>query len=57
MLPEDDLDDHLVGPPGTADEQFPAAMAVQHMTLELIHHGSEIALLRDLVTHKATKAT
>lgn len=47
-LTDADLDRHSAGPPGTADEHFPLAMTIQHLTLECIHHGAEVALLRDL---------
>ena len=36
------------GEPGSPDGRFPIAMMIQHITLELIHHGAEVALLRDL---------
>lgn len=47
-LTDSDLDRRSAGPPGTADENFPLAMTIQHLTLECIHHGAEVALLRDL---------
>lgn len=47
-LTDSDLDRRSAGPPGTADEHFPPAMTIQHLTLECIHHGAEVALLRDL---------
>jgi len=33
-------------PPGTLDAEFPFAHVVLHVNREVIHHGSEIALLR-----------
>ena len=47
-LTDEDLDRHPQGPPGHLDTRFPLAMNVQHITLELIHHGAEVSLLRDL---------
>ncbi|CAN5306340.1 DinB family protein [soil metagenome] len=47
-LTDSDLDRRSAGPPGTADEHFPLAMTIQHLTLECIHQGAEVALLRDL---------
>ncbi len=47
-LTDADLDLRSAGPPGTADAHFPLAMTIQHITLESIHHGAEVALLRDL---------
>lgn len=35
-------------PPGTIDAEFPLAMNIQHITLELTAHGAEVALLRHL---------
>ena len=36
------------GPPGTADQYYPFWAVVLHINREVIHHGAEIALLRDL---------
>ncbi len=36
------------GPPGYIDTRFPLAINVPHVTFELIHHGAEISLLREL---------
>jgi hypothetical protein len=36
------------GPPGTLDGQFPLWAVVLHVNREVIHHGAEVALLRDL---------
>lgn len=47
-LEEPDLDGYPKGPPGHVDTRFPLAMNIQHITLELIHHGAEVSLLRDL---------
>jgi hypothetical protein len=40
------------GPPGTADERYPLWAVVLHVSREVIHHGAEVALLRDLY-HRA----
>ena len=47
------LDDHALeerreGPPGTLDGQFPFAEVILHVNREVIHHGAEVAVLRDL---------
>lgn len=36
------------GPPGTLDGRFPFADVILHVNREVIHHGAEVALLRDL---------
>jgi hypothetical protein len=36
------------GPPNTADQHYPFWAVVLHVNLEVIHHGAEVALLRDL---------
>ncbi len=36
------------GPPGTLDGEFPFADVILHLNREVIHHGAEVALLRDL---------
>ena len=36
------------GPPGSADEFYPFWAVVLHINREVIHHGAEVALLRDL---------
>ena len=36
------------GPPGTADQHYPLWAVVLHVNREVIHHGAEVALLRDL---------
>ncbi|HEV7213635.1 MAG TPA: hypothetical protein VGP33_00820, partial [Chloroflexota bacterium] len=46
--PEAFLDEKSVGPPRTADGHFPFADVILHVNAELIQHGAEIALLRDL---------
>ena len=48
-----DADRHSDGPPGTIDGQFPLWAVVLHVNRELIHHGAEIALLRDLYRARA----
>ncbi len=42
------LDEKPVHSVGGLDARFPLAMNLQHITLELIHHGAEVSLLRDL---------
>ena len=49
----DALDDEALkgkseGPPGTLDAEFPFADVILHVNREVIHHGAEVALLRDL---------
>ncbi|MET8783999.1 DinB family protein [Streptomyces sp. NPDC004589] len=49
----DSADDTLLsrrseGPPGTADGRYPFADVILHVNREVIHHGAEVALLRDL---------
>ena len=39
---------HSDGPPGTLDGRFPFADVILHVNREIIHHGAEVALLRDL---------
>ncbi|MCG6493066.1 DinB family protein [Kitasatospora sp. A2-31] len=41
-------DADLESPPAMGPEQFPMENRVLHVNRELIHHGAEIALLRDL---------
>jgi hypothetical protein len=50
---DDDLDAKPNLPAGWLDNEFPTAMNVQDITLELAHHGAEIALLRDLYRTRA----
>ncbi|HEV8636579.1 MAG TPA: DinB family protein [Chloroflexota bacterium] len=45
---EEFLDGRSEGPPGSADGQFPFADVILHVNAEVIHHGAEVALLRDL---------
>lgn len=40
------------GPPGTADERYPLWAVVLHLNREVIHHGAEVALLRDLYARR-----
>jgi hypothetical protein len=51
------LDDHgLARPVGEAEGPFaehPYAELVLHINREVIHHGAEIALLRDLYAHRS----
>ena len=51
-------DDGLAEPCGPAEgpfAEFPLATLVLHINRELIHHGAEVALLRDLYTHTHRK--
>jgi hypothetical protein len=41
-------DDDLESPPAVGPERFPMENRVLHVNRELIHHGAEISLLRDL---------
>ena len=47
-LHDTDLADRSDGPPGTLDGKFPFADVILHINREIIHHGAEVALLRDL---------
>jgi hypothetical protein len=40
------------GPPGSADERYPFWAVLLHVNREVIHHGAEVALLRDLYRHR-----
>jgi hypothetical protein len=44
------------GPPGSADEYYPFWAVVLHINREVIHHGAEVALLRDLYLRQAPQA-
>lgn len=46
--PEAFLDGPSEGAPGSADGRFPFADVILHVNAEIIQHGAEIALLRDL---------
>src|SRR4051812_19871466 len=46
-LSEDEAERRSEGPPGTFDSQFPLWAVVLHVNREVIHHGAEVALLRD----------
>jgi hypothetical protein len=51
-------EDGLTNPCGTTEGPFadaPMAALVLHIHRELIHHGAEIALLRDLYLHTHRK--
>lgn len=47
-LPDDALYEKSEGPPGSLDAQFPFFQVICHINREVIHHGAEVALLRDL---------
>ena len=51
------LQQHSAGPPNTLDEQFPFAEVILHVNREVIHHGSEVCLLRDLFRAKASPSS
>jgi hypothetical protein len=40
------------GPPGTADQHYPFWSVLLHVNREVLHHGAEVALLRDLYAHQ-----
>lgn len=46
--PEEFFSTRSQGPPGTLDGEFAFEQVVLHINREVIHHGAEIALLRDL---------
>ena len=52
-LGDGDLDRRGDGGPGTLDGQFPFADVILHVNREVIHHGAEVALLRDLFAARA----
>ena len=43
------------GPAGGPYAEFPMATLVLHINREMIHHGAEVALLRDLYTHRPVR--
>lgn len=47
-LDDSALTERREGPPGTLDGGFPFAEVILHVNREVIHHGAEVALLRDL---------
>jgi len=47
-LPDERFEQPSAGPPGTLDGQFPFWAVVLHVNREVIHHGAEIAVFRDL---------
>lgn len=47
-LTADTAERRSAGPPGTADGRFPLWAVVLHVNREVIHHGAEVAVLRDL---------
>jgi hypothetical protein len=48
MLDDAALRRPSAGPPGTLDGRFPFGDVILHVNREIIHHGAEVALLRDL---------
>ena len=46
--PEEFIDEKSEGPPGTRDGRFPFADVIQHVNAEVLGHGAEMCLLRDL---------
>lgn len=51
-MADERLTEKSEGPPGTIDGQFPFAAVIQHVNREVIHHGAEVATLRDLYRHQ-----
>ncbi|MEV4571522.1 DinB family protein [Nonomuraea sp. NPDC049419] len=47
-------DAELASPPAVGPERNPMEVIVQHVNKEVIHHGAEIALLRDLYQWRDT---
>ena len=47
-LDADGLERLSEGPPNTLDAQFPFAAVILHINREVIHHGAELGVLRDL---------
>jgi hypothetical protein len=45
---EDRMNRPHQGPPGSADQHYPLWAVVLHVNREVLHHGAEAALLRDL---------
>ena len=56
-LSDADADRRSEGPPGTADGRFPLWAVVLHVNREVIHHGAEVALLRDLYQARSNVMT
>jgi hypothetical protein len=52
-LDDNALQRHSPGPPGTLDSAFPFIDVILHINREVIHHGAEVALLRDLYRAKS----
>jgi hypothetical protein len=46
--PEEFIDEKSDGPPGSIDGHFPFADVIQHVNAEVLCHGAEMCLLRDL---------
>lgn len=47
-LSPEDLERKSEGPPGTLDARFPLASVILHVNREVMHHGAEVACLRDV---------
>jgi hypothetical protein len=54
-LDETGLERRSQGPPGMLDGRFPFADVIQHVNRELIQHGAEVALPRDLYRASAAR--
>lgn len=54
--PEAFLDEKSAGPPRTIDGQFPFADVILHVNAEVISHGAEMSLLRDLYQARQGRA-
>ena len=50
-LTDAELGERREGPPNTLDGSFPFAEVILHVNREVIHHGAEVAVLRDLYRH------
>jgi hypothetical protein len=54
--PEGFIDRPSDGPPGTLDGRYPFADVIQHVNAEVLGHGAEMCLLRDLYRARAGRA-
>lgn len=54
--PEEFIDSHSEGPPGSRDGGFPFADAIQHVNAEVLGHAAEMCLLRDLYQARQGRA-
>ncbi len=54
--PEEFIDAKSDGPPRTADGHYPFADVIQHVNAEVLSHGAEMCLLRDLCQAREGRA-